>query len=251
MTPLDEQQLDRYSPHIACRDIGTDGQLKLAASRLLIVGVGGLGSPAALYLAAAGVGVLGLVDDDRVETGNLQRQVLHHTADVDRPKTASAREKIAALNPSVEVVEHGVRLAEDNAEELISGYDFAIDATDNFASKYLINDVCVRLGKPYSHAGVAGFKGQAFTFVPGSLCLKCLFPDPPAEGSIMNCVGEGILGATAGVIGSVQAAEAIKFLIGRDDLLADRLLTVDLLKMDLRTVPLNRNPNCPTCGLTR
>lgn len=245
---LNEQQIARYMHHLALKDIGGEGQRKLLSSSVLVVGAGGLGSPASLYLAAAGVGTIGIVDDDAVEIGNLQRQILHETADLGRRKADSAREKLAALNPDSRIDAHVLRLNADNAKGVVSDYDFIIDATDNFASKFLINDVCVNRGKPFSHAGVVGFKGQVFTYVPGSLCYRCIFEEPPPAGFVQDCRGVGVVGAAAGVVGSVQAAEAIKFLIGHGALLTDRLLTVDLLTLEFRTIPLKRNPACPMCA---
>lgn len=244
---LSDAQIERYAHHIVLKDIGGEGQKKLLASRVLIIGAGGLGSPAALYLAAAGVGTIGIVDHDCVEVSNLQRQILHSTEDVGREKTVSARDALCSLNPDVRVTVHPMRLNENNVEGLIRDYDFVIDGTDNFPTKFLINDACVRMGKPYSHAGVVGFKGQTFTFVPGSLCYRCIFSDEPPADMIQDCRGSGILGAAAGVIGSVQASEAIKYLLGTGALLTDRLLTVNLLTMEFRTVGLHRSHSCPTC----
>jgi molybdopterin/thiamine biosynthesis adenylyltransferase len=246
--PLNKTQIDRYTHHIILKDIGGEGQRKLLSSKVLVVGAGGLGSPAALYLAAAGVGAIGVVDDDSVEIGNLQRQILHSTDDIGRKKVASAQEKLCALNTDVRVIPFHTRLSAENIEATISDFDFVVDATDNFETKFLINDTCVRLGKPFSHAGVVGFKGQTFTYIPGSLCYRCIFSEPPPFGTIQNCRGHGVVGAVAGVLGSVQAAEAIKFLIGKGELLTDRLMTIDLLSMDIRTIPLTRRENCPACS---
>lgn len=245
---LTESQLDRYLHHIILKDIGGEGQRRLLAAKVLIVGAGGLGSPAALYLAAAGVGTIGICDDDCVELSNLQRQIIHSTKDIGRSKAESAVEKMRAINPDVRVAPHAERLTDQNAISIISDYDFVIDGTDNFPSKFLINDGCVARKKPYSHGGVVGFKGQVFTYVAGSLCLRCVFDRPPEPGCVMDCRGSGILGAAAGIIGAIQAAEAIKYILGRGDLLTNRILTVDALKMEFRTIPIERSQTCPTCG---
>lgn len=245
---LSKNQIERYTHHIVLKDIGGQGQRKLLSSKVLIVGAGGLGSPAALYLAAAGVGTIGIADEDDVEISNLQRQILHFTDDIGRSKVASAQEKLCALNTDVHIKTFPMRLTSENIESIIAGFDFIVDATDNFDSKFLINDTCVRLSKPYSHAGVVGFKGQTFTYVPGSLCYRCIFSDPPPDGTIQDCRGSGILGAVAGMLGTIQAAEAIKYLIGNGDLLTDKLLTVNLLSMDFRAIPLSRNKDCPVCS---
>lgn len=245
---LTEQQIERYAHHIVCKDIGGEGQRKLMSAKVLIVGAGGLGSPAALYLAAAGVGTIGIVDDDTVELSNLQRQILHLTSDVGTNKVSSAKDKLAALNPDVTVNTYAQRLTENNARSTVADYDFVIDGTDNFASKFLINDTCVKLKKPFSHAGVVGFKGQALTYVPGSMCLRCVFAEEPPPGTIQDCRGSGIVGAATGVVGSIQAAEAVKYIIGNGDLITDRMLTVDLLAAKFRNVPLSRNLSCPVCS---
>ncbi|MFA4874229.1 MAG: HesA/MoeB/ThiF family protein [bacterium] len=244
MDQLTEEQLHRYTHHIILKDIGGEGQRQLLAARVLIVGAGGLGSPAALYLAAAGVGGIGIIDDDRVELSNLQRQILYCTADLGRSKVASAADKIAALNPDVKVFAIEDRLRRENADQILSEYDFIIDASDNFDTKYLINDVCVAIGRPFSHAGVAGFKGQVFTYAPGSPCLRCIFPEPPAPGQIQHCRGAGILGAAAGVFGSIQAAEAIKSILKKDGGLRARLLSIDLIEMDFANMGVSQNPAC-------
>ncbi len=245
---LSKSQIERYTHHIVIKDIGGEGQRKLLSSKVLIVGAGGLGSPAALYLAAAGVGTIGIADEDDVEISNLQRQILHFTSDIGRSKVVSAREKLSALNSDVQIKTYNKRLTSENIESTMADFDFIVDATDNFDSKFLINDTCIRSRKPCSHAGVVGFKGQVFTHVPGSLCYRCIFSDPPPDGAIQDCRGSGILGAVAGMVGSIQAAETIKYLIGNGDLLTDKLLTVDLLSMEFRFIPLSRNENCPACS---
>lgn len=247
-TQLTDEQLVRYTHHIVCKDIGGEGQCKLLSAKMLIVGAGGLGSPAALYLAAAGVGTLGIVDDDTVELSNLQRQILHLTSDVGNKKVESAKDKLSSLNPDVTITTYCQRLTSNNAQSIIAAYDFVIDGTDNFVSKLLINDACVKLKKPFSHAGVVGFKGQTLTYVPGSLCVRCVFTDEPLPGTIQDCRGRGIVGAATGVVGSIQAAEAVKYIVGNGDLLTNRMLMVDLLASSFRTIPLKRNEACVACG---
>lgn len=235
MQKLTEAQIDRYSHHLILKEIGGEGQRRLLAASALIVGAGGLGSPAALYLAAAGVGRIGILDDDCVALSNLQRQILHGTADVGRSKVASAAEAIAALNPDVRVIAQQKRLTTENAAEVIGAYDVVIDAADNFEATYRINDTCVALGRPFSHAGVAGFTGQLFTYLPGGPCLRCVFPEPPPAGQVQHCGGAGVLGATAGVFGSIQAAEAIKALLGKNAAAPATILSIDLLSLRFTT----------------
>ncbi len=244
-----EEQIERYSRHIILKEVGGKGQKKLLEGRVLIIGAGGLGSPVALYLAAAGVGTIGIADADLVELSNLQRQISHHTRDLGRPKVNSARDKMEAMNPDVRVNTHHERITAANISDIIAGYDFVIDATDNFASKFLINDACVLAGKPYSHAGIHHFVGQALTFLPGhSACYRCIFPEPPPRDTIPTCSQAGVFGVVPGVIGTIQATEALKYLLGRGELLAGRLLVYDALAMHFRTVPIRRNPHCPVCG---
>ncbi|HSW48714.1 MAG TPA: HesA/MoeB/ThiF family protein [Bryobacteraceae bacterium] len=245
---LSAEQRDRYARHLTLPEIGAAGQERLLASRVLVIGAGGLGSPAAFYLAAAGVGTLGILDHDRVEPSNLQRQILHRTADVGRAKTDSAVEKIAALNPEVTVRTVSQRLEESNAVELVSPWDFAIDATDNFAAKFLIADACHAAARPYSHAGIARFFGQTMTVIPGeTACYRCVFDQaPPPDERDANPAGP--LGAVPAVIGSIQATEAIKRILGIGRLLTNRLLTYDALGMRFREVPAPRNPDCRLCG---
>jgi len=246
---LSEQQIERYSRHIILDQVGGTGQERLLSSKVLIVGTGGLGAPAALYLAAAGVGTLGLVDDDNVDLTNLQRQVIHHTPDVGRPKVDSARAKIASINPDVRVETYAFRATAANIGEIIGEYDFVIDGTDNFGSKFLINDACWFEKKPYSHAGILRFYGQLMTVLPGeSACYRCIFHEPPPPDAVPSCSQAGVLGVLAGVIGSLQATEAIKYLLGIGELLTNRLLTYDALKMEFRAVKLNRNVECCLCG---
>ncbi len=246
---LTDEQVERYSRHIILEQIGAAGQKKLLAAKVLIVGAGGLGSPAALYLAAAGVGTLGIADADAVELSNLQRQVIHHTADVGTAKVASAAARIRSINPDVRVREHPVRVQASNARDILRDYDFVIDGTDSFASKFLLNDAAWFARKPLSHAGILRFEGQLMTILPGeSACYRCLFREPPPQGSVPSCSQAGVLGVLAGVIGCLQATEAIKHLLGVGDLLTDALLTYDALSMRFRKVPFRRNPECPLCG---
>ncbi|MDR1546629.1 MAG: molybdopterin-synthase adenylyltransferase MoeB [Deltaproteobacteria bacterium] len=248
---LSDAQLERYSRNVILKEIGVKGQKKLLAGKVLIVGAGGLGAPAAMYLAAAGVGVLGLADADRVDLSNLQRQIIHATPDVGKPKVASARETIQALNPDVEVRTLEGLVQADNVLELVADYDFVIDGTDNFPAKFLINDACVLAGKPFSHAGIIRFKGQTTTWVPGQgACYRCLFVAPPPPDAVPTCRQAGVVGALAGVLGSLQAMEAVKYLTGVGQLLTGRLLTFDALSMDFRTIKVARRPNCAVCGPT-
>lgn len=249
-TRLTTDQIERYSRQILIPDLGGKGQLRLRQARVLIIGAGGLGSPAAFYLAAAGVGTLGLVDADRVELSNLQRQILHTTLDLNLPKVESAKDKISKLNPDVEVVVYPVRLAEDNAATLFSGYDFIVDGSDNFSTKFLVNDIAVRMGIAFSHAGIIRLQGQTMTVVPWkTACYRCLFKEPPSPEEILSCQQAGILGAVAGTVGSIQATEAIKYLVGFDEgLLTDRLLIYDAKSMKFRVVEVNRDIHCSACG---
>lgn len=245
-----DEQLERYSRHLILKGLGVNGQKRLLESSVLIVGAGGLGSPAALYLAAAGVGRIGLVDGDVVDLSNLQRQIIHTTASVGEPKVESAAAAICALNPDIAVETHRTLLGAGNVEELIAPYDLVIDATDNFSAKFLINDACVLAGKPFIHAGVVGFAGQVMDIVPGSgPCYRCIFRDMPAAGEIPTCREAGVLGAVVGVIGSLEATEAVKLIAGVGEPLVARMLTVDALTMNIRRVPLpKRVPDCPVCG---
>ena len=246
---LNEQQIERYSRQIILEQVGGVGQEKLLRSRVLIVGAGGLGSPAALYLAAAGVGTIGLIDADKVDLTNLQRQIIHHTLDIGVPKVASAQAKINAINPDVTVITYQQWARADNIRAIIKEYDFVIDGTDNFPAKFLINDACYFENIPYSHAGILRFDGQLMTVIPHqSACYRCVFQGPPPAGAVPSCSQAGVLGVLAGVIGSLQAAEAIKYLLGLGDLLTDSLLAFDALKMRFRKLDLHRNPDCPLCG---
>ncbi len=244
---LSGAQIERYSRNIILGDVGVEGQAKILAGKVLIIGAGGLGSAVALYLAAAGVGTIGLADGDVVELSNLQRQVVHFTSDVGRPKVLSAKDKIAAINPDVRVVTYGTRIDPANVAGIIGNYDFIVDGTDNFVSKFLINDACVLGKKPFSHCGIHCFEGQALTYVPGQACYRCVFTAPP-EAAAPASSREGVLGVVAGMLGTVQAAEALRFLIGKGELLVNRRLVFDAFNMDFRTVKFSRNPACPVCG---
>jgi adenylyltransferase/sulfurtransferase len=246
---MNEDQIKRYSRHILLPEVGGKGQKKIANAKVFIVGAGGLGSPAALYLAAAGVGTIGLIDGDTVDLSNLQRQVIHHTPDVARPKIDSAREKINKLNPDVTVVTTHDRLTAKNALSAVKDFDIIIDGTDNFPSKFLINDTAVLAKKPLIHGGILRFVGQVLTILPGqSACYRCLFKAPPPSGVVPSCQEAGVLGALAGLIGTIQATEALKLILGVGQPLTDRLLTYDALATRFRNVPLRRNPQCPVCS---
>lgn len=249
MAGLTYDQIQRYSRHIKLKEIGSEGQSRLLASRVLVVGTGGLGSPCAFYLAAAGVGTLGLADGDVVERSNLQRQILHGEADLGRPKVDSAREKLTALNPEVRVITYRERLNPDNALDLMRDYEVVVDGADNFPARYLLSDACRILGKPLVHGSVFRFDGQVTVFSPpAGPCYRCLYPEPPPPGTVPTCEEVGVLGAVTGVIGSIQAAEAIKLLLGRGRTLAGRLLLFDALNLEFREVRIRRNAACPACG---
>ncbi len=247
---MNEEQRERYSRHILLSEMGEEGQNKLLSSNVLIVGAGGLGSPAALYLAAAGVGRIGIVDDDNVDLTNLQRQIIHSTENIGVSKAVSARERIHSLNPDVKVETYCVRLDEKNVKDIFNEYDFVLDATDNFETKFLINDVCVELKKPFSHGGIQKFSGQLMTYVPGKgPCYRCIFEEPPEEGAVPTCREVGVIGCMAGIIGTMQSMEAVKYLLGIGDLLTGQLLTVDALTMEFRKIKFpKRNPACTACG---
>ncbi len=246
---LTPDQLRRYSRHLMLPEVGDAGQQALLGAKVLLVGAGGLGSPAALYLAAAGVGTLGVVDADAVDDSNLQRQVLHTTDRVGMPKVESARLAIEALNPDVAVIPHQTRLSKENVFDLLEPYDVVLDGTDNFASRYLINDACVLLGKPNVHGSIFRFEGQATTFLPGQgPCYRCLFPTPPPPELAPSCAEAGVLGVLPGTIGLLQATEVVKLVLGIGEPLIGRLLTYDALATEFRTLKLSRDPACPICG---
>jgi molybdopterin/thiamine biosynthesis adenylyltransferase/molybdopterin converting factor small subunit len=241
-------QVTRYSRHIIMPQVGPVGQRKLMDAKVLIVGAGGLGSPIALYLAAAGVGTLGLVDFDVVDLSNLQRQLLHQTDDVGKPKVQSARETLNAYNPEVKVVTHEVPLSSENALDILPQYDIIVNGADNFATRYLVNDASYLAGKPLVDGSILLFDGQATTFIPGQGCYRCLFPEPPPPGLVPSCAEAGVLGALCGTIGSIQATEVLKLILGIGEPLVGRLLLYDALAMEMRQVKIRRNPNCPLCG---
>lgn len=245
---LNEEQMERYSRHIRLREVGVAGQAKLLQSKVLIVGAGGLGSPSSIYLAAAGVGTIGIIDADRVDLSNLQRQVLHFNHDVGRPKTQSARRHLEDLNPDVRVIEHNTLLTSENALDIIKPYDVVINGSDNFPTRYLVNDACVMLGKPLVDASILRFEGQATVFMPGKGCYRCLFPSPPPPGMVPSCADAGIIGALAGHLGTWQAMEAVKILLGIGEPMTNRLLIYDALAGEYRTLRWQRNPQCPVCG---
>jgi adenylyltransferase/sulfurtransferase len=245
---LNKEQRERYSRQIIMPEVGDKGQEKLLDSSVLVVGAGGLGSPLLYYLAAAGVGKIGIMDGDTVDLSNLQRQILHSGDELGRAKTDSAAESLARLNPDVKFNLYQKRLTAENACKLISQYDMAVDASDNFATKYLVNDASILMEKPYSHAGVLQLQGQLFTHLPKTSCLRCIFPEPPAAQTVPSGREAGILGAVAGILGSMQAAEVIKFLLGEGKLLTDSLLTVDIKTIQFRSIKVKRNPQCPICG---
>lgn len=246
---LTEEQISRYSRHIILKEVGGKGQKKLFDGKVMIIGAGGLGSPIALYLAAAGVGTIGIADADVVDLSNLQRQVIHQTKDVGIAKVLSAKEKMQAINPELEVNTYEEWISAANITDIIRDYDFVIDGTDNFAAKFLINDACVLAGKPYSHGGILQFDGQTITIEPGkSACYRCIFPAPPPKDAIPTCSTAGVIGVLPGVIGTIQATEAIKFLLGKGELLTGRLLTYSALRMRFREVPIKQNVRCPLCG---
>jgi molybdopterin/thiamine biosynthesis adenylyltransferase/rhodanese-related sulfurtransferase len=246
---LGAEERARYARHLLLPDIGLEGQRRLKAARVLVVGAGGLGSPALLYLAAAGVGTIGIVDDDVVDASNLQRQVAHGVADVGRRKTASAAEAVAAVNPLVDVVVHDVRLDAGNALDIVRDYDVVLDGADNFPTRYLVNDACAVLGKPDVWGSVYRFDGQASVWFAGhGPCYRCVFPEPPPPGAVPSCAEGGVLGATCAAVGSVQAAEAVKLVVGHGEPLVGRLLVHDSLRQTWDTLTVRRDPACPVCG---
>jgi molybdopterin/thiamine biosynthesis adenylyltransferase/rhodanese-related sulfurtransferase len=255
---LTEAQRDRYSRHILLPEVGEAGQAKLLKSKVLLIGAGGLGSPAALYLAAAGVGTLGIIDLDVVDASNLQRQILHATSRVGMPKVQSAAKTITDLNPDVKVVPHEERLVSANIDRIFAGYDVVVDGTDNFPTRYLVNDASVWMGIPVVHGSIFRFDGQVTTFVPDKAakklgvaagpCYRCLYPEPPPPHLAPSCQEAGVLGILPGVIGVIQATEAVKLLLGKGDPLVGRLLAYDSLKMKFRELKLKRDPSCPVCG---
>ena len=247
---LDPTQLDRYSRHIIMDDVGPGGQEALLDADVLVLGAGGLGSPIIQYLAAAGVGHLGIADDDEVELSNLQRQVVHGNDDVGRKKVDSAAEFVSDLNPDVEVEKRDLRVDPDNVEGLIEGYDFVVDGTDNFRTRYLVNDACTLAGIPFSHGSIFQFEGQITTFGGGddSPCYRCMFPEAPPAGMVPNCATAGVLGVLPGTVGCIQATEAIKFVLEAGDLLDGRMVFYDALEMEFDAVEIRKKDDCPVCG---
>lgn len=245
---FNEEQMRRYQPHIILPQIGTRGQRKLLQAKVLVVGVGGLGSSSAFYLAAAGVGKLGLVDSDHVEVSNLQRQILHRTCDIGRLKVESAAETLRALNPDIDVTTYATRLTASNVRNITEGYDVVVDGTDNFPSRYLLNDACYILGKPYVYGSVWRFEGQATVFTKGKGCYRCLFPTPPSGPAAPSCQDAGVFGVLPGIIGTIEATEALKLVLGTGLTLTGRLLLFNGLDMEFRTVRWRQNPSCPLCG---
>jgi sulfur-carrier protein adenylyltransferase/sulfurtransferase len=247
---LNNDEIRRYSRHLILPEVGLAGQKKIKAASVLCIGSGGLGSPIAMYLAAAGIGKLGLVDFDTVDYSNLQRQLLHTDADVGRPKTESARETIRGINPNVEVVLHNTRITSENALDLIRPYDIVVDGTDNFPTRYLTNDACVLLKKPNVYGSIFRFEGQASVFAPhlGGPCYRCLYPEPPPPGMVPSCAEGGVLGVLPGIIGCIQATEILKLAIGRGSSLVGRLLLFNALELKFRELKLRRDPQCPVCG---
>lgn len=245
------EQLERYSRHIILKEVGAKGQKKLLNGKVLIIGTGGLGAPAAVFLAAAGMGTIGLVDFDAVELSNLQRQIIHQTKDIGKPKVISGKETIREMNPDVQVVTYQEWVSSGNILDIIKDqdYDFIIDGTDNFPAKFLINDACVLAKKPFSHAGIIRFEGQTLTYVPGQgPCYRCIFNNPPPADAVPTCKQAGVLGVMGGIIGTIQATEAIKYILGVGELLTGKLLTYDALTMNFRKVKLPYNEKCQVCG---
>lgn len=247
---LTDEQLERYSRHIILKEVGAKGQKKLLQAKVLIIGAGGLGAPAAMYLAAAGVGTIGIADADEVDLSNLQRQIIHGTADIGKAKVKSAAETIAQMNSDVKVNTYRTFVSSENIRELVREYDFILDGTDNFPAKFLINDACVMEKKPFSHAGIIRFKGQLMTYVPGQgPCYRCVFKNPPPKDAVPTCKQAGVIGAMGGVIGSLQAMEAVKYIIGKGELLTGFLLTYDALTMEFHKIKLPKDThNCAVCG---
>jgi adenylyltransferase/sulfurtransferase len=246
--PFTVEQTKRYSRHILVPEVGGAGQRQLLAAKVLIIGAGGLGSPAALYLAAAGVGTIGIVDYDEVEVSNLQRQILHHTRDIGRLKVDSAMDTLGSLNPDVQLAPHRVVLSSQNAREIIHQYDIVVNGCDNFPTRYLLNDACVLEQKPLVDGAIYRFDGQTTVFMPGKGCYRCIFPSPPPPNLVPSCAEAGVLGVLPGIIGCIQATETIKLILGLGESLAGRLLLLDALGMEFREVTTRKDPKCPVCG---
>lgn len=243
------EQIERYSRHIILPEVGGEGQKKIMQGKVLVLGAGGLGSPVALYLAAAGVGTLGLVDDDKVDVTNLQRQVLHFTDDIDRPKTKSAGEKLAKLNPEIKINEYQTKITSENINDIIKDYDIIVDGTDNFPTRFLVNDACYFAKKPLVHGAILRFDGQIMTIVPDEgPCYRCIYREPPPAGIVPNCSQAGVIGSVAGIVGTIQANEALKILLGVGKTLVGRLLIIDALDTNFRQINTKKDPRCPLCG---
>ena len=249
MHNFSNEQIERYSRHIILKEVGGMGQTKLLESKVLLIGAGGLGSPAGLYLAAAGVGTLGIVDDDVVDVSNLQRQVLHGTSDVGKLKTESAKETIADINPDVKVITHTEKIVSENAFDILEGYDLIVDGCDNLPTRYLLNDASVILGKPIVHGSIFQFEGQVTVFHPGrGPCYRCLYPSPPPPDMVPSCQEAGVIGVLPGIVGNVQAVEAIKVLLDIGKPLIGQLLLFNALSMEFKKLTLRQDPDCPACG---
>jgi sulfur-carrier protein adenylyltransferase/sulfurtransferase len=249
---LSKEEVLRYSRHLIMPEVGMEGQLKLKQAKVLLVGTGGLGAPLGLYLAAAGVGRLGLVDFDTIDFTNLQRQIMFATSDVGRPKLEAAGERLANLNPEIQIDRFETHLTSENALEIMRGYDIVVDGTDNFPTRYLVNDACVLLGKPNVYGSIFRFEGQASVFgYPGGPCYRCVYPEPPPPGLVPSCAEGGVLGVLPGIIGAIQAMETLKLILGKGEPLVGRLLLFDALGMKFRELKLRKNPNCPVCGTHR
>ena len=249
MTEFTDEQLDRYARHILLKEMDLDGQQRLFDSKVLIIGAGGLGCPAGLYLAGSGIGTIGIVDNDVVELSNIHRQIAHFTKDVKVPKVDSMAEKMQAINPDLNIISHKLFVNSENINEVIQGYDFVLDGTDNFSAKFLINDACVMQNIPYSHGGILRFTGQAMTIVPGqSACLRCIFREPPPPNLIPTCLESGVLGPVVGILGTIQATETLKFITGVGEVLANQLLSYEAKAMDFRKTKVKKDKNCPLCG---
>jgi adenylyltransferase/sulfurtransferase len=246
--PLTPYQVKRYSRHIIMPQVGSKGQRKLLDAKVLIIGAGGLGSPVAMYLTLAGVGTIGIVDFDVVDLSNLQRQVLHHNSDVGRRKVESARDTLLSYNPDVNVVIHEEPITSENAMDIIPQYDVVVNGADNFPARYLVNDACYLAGKPLVDGSILIFDGQATVYLPGKGCYRCLFPEPPPPGEVPSCAEAGVLGMLPGLVGTIQATETVKLIMGIGKSLSGRLLLIDGLDMEFRSVKIRRNPDCPLCG---
>lgn len=249
MTDFTDEQIERYSRHIILPEVGGVGQRKIMDARVLMIGAGGLGSPAAYYLAAAGIGHLGIVDFDKVDLSNLQRQIIHSTERIGMLKTESAKKTITALNPDVDVTLYNERINSQNIKELFEGYDYIVDGSDNFATRFLVNDACVLMGKTNIHGSIFRFEGQATVFEPqDGPCYRCLYPEPPPPGLVPNCQEGGVLGVLAGIIGNIQAVETLKLVLGIGESLSGKLLIYDALNTEFKKLTLKRDANCPVCG---